>query len=236
MTLQYKKRLNELAKVGQAFGPYRFNRIDLYEAQQVTDSTDTTGNTEGFFTKHAAYPQIDNVESAEALAWNKQQVTVLPKGGDCESDGDYDADYEIGYANKQIISKLQTWSQYCHGTPHGLFSSESQNLIVSPEQRTLKAEDIFIADGQWQNKLQILFGEALTAQGWMPLENQLQKVDSEIKNIVIRPERWLFTDQGIKIQFDAYEGGCYACTPQPVLVSWSNLKSILRPNSIMPSL
>lgn len=232
--LQYQKRLNELAKAGQTFGPYRFNRIDLYEAQQVTDPTDSTGHTEGFFTKHAAYPQIDNAESAEALAWNKQQVTGLPKLGDCESDGDYDADYEIGYANKHVISKLQTWSEYCHGTPHGLFSSVSQNLIIAPEQRAMKVEDVFVTDVQWQAKLQSLFWEALTDQGWIAPENQKQEVESEIKNVVIHPERWLFTDQGLRVNFNAYEGGCYACTPGPVWVSWPKLKPMLRSNSVLP--
>jgi hypothetical protein len=234
MKRQYQERLNELAKVGQTFGAYRFNRIDLYEAQQVTDPSDSSGYTEGFFTKHAAYPQIDNAESTEAQAWNKQQVTGLPKVGDCESDGDYDTDYKIGYANKYVISKLQTWDQYCHGTPHGLFSSVSQNLIISPEQRTLKAEDVFIEDVQWQAKLQSLFWEALTDQGWITPENQRQEVESEIKNVVIRPERWLFTDQGLQVNFNAYEGGCYICTPRPVTVSWPKLKPMLRPNSILP--
>ncbi len=230
---QYRERMNQLAKVGQTMGPYRFNRIDLYEAKPVSDLSDTTGHTEGFSTKHTAYPQIDNDDSDEALVWNKRQVIGLPGIGDCEGDGNYDIDYLIGYANKQIISKLESWNQYCHGTPHGLFSSKSQNLIISPEQRTLKADDQFVADG-WQLNLQSLFWEALTVQGWITPEDQKQEVESEIKNIVIRPERWLFTYQGLQVQFNAYEGGCYACTPGPVTVGWSKLKPILRPDSVLP--
>ncbi|QSB03225.1 DUF1311 domain-containing protein [Methylomonas sp. EFPC1] len=231
---QYRERMNQLAKVGQSFGPYRFNRIDLYEAQQVSNPADRTGATEGFFTQHTAYPQIDNAESAEALEWNKQHVTSLPKAGDCESDGDYDTDYEIGYANKQVISTLLIWSEYCHGTPHGLFSSASQNLIISPAQRGLKAEDVFITDDQWQAKLQSLFWQALTDQGWITPEDPRQEVESEIKNIVILPERWIFTDQGLRVNFNAYEGGCYACTPDPVTVGWSKLKPLLRQGSVLP--
>lgn len=230
---QYRERLNQIAKVGQMIGPYRFNRVDIYEAKPVSNQSDTTGHTEGFSTKHTAYPQIDNADSDEALAWNKQQVTGLPGVGDCESDGDYDTNYLIGYANKQVISKLEERDQYCHGTPHGLFSSKSENLIISPEQRTLKAEDVFVADG-WQLNLQSFFWEALTVQGWITPEDQKQEVESEIKNIVIRPERWLFTDQGLQVHFDAYEGGCYACTPGPVTVGWSKLKPILRQGSVLP--
>lgn len=231
---QYRERLNQLAKVGQTMGPYRFNRIDLYEAKPVSNLSDTTGHTEGFSTKHTAYPQIDNADSDEALAWNKRQVAGLPGMGDCESDGDYDIDYIIGYANKQVISKQEGRNQYCHGTPHGLFSSVSQNLIISPEQRTLKAEDVFVEDLEWRPKLQSLFWEALAVQGWITPEDQKQEVESEIKNIVIRPERWLFTDQGLRIEFNAYEGGCYACTPEPVTVGWSNLKPLLRQGSVLP--
>jgi uncharacterized protein len=234
MARQYRERMRQLAKVGQRIGPYRFNRIDLYEAKPVSDVSDTTGHTEGFSTKHTAYPQIDNADSNEALAWNKQQVASLPGMGDCESDGNYDIDYLIGYANEHVISKLDTWNQYCHGTPHGLFSAISQNLIISPEQRTLKAEDIFIEDVEWRPQLQSLFWEALAAQGWITPEDQKQEVETEIKNIVIRPERWLFTDQGLSIYFRAYEGGCYACTPGPVTVAWSKLKPLLRQGSVLP--
>ncbi|MDD1622518.1 MAG: lysozyme inhibitor LprI family protein [Methylococcaceae bacterium] len=231
---QYRERLNQLAKVGQTMGPYRFNRIDLYEAKPVSNLSDTTGHTEGFSTKHTAYPQIDNADSDEALAWNKRQVTGLSGMGNCDGDGNYDIDYIIGYANKHLISKATSWGQYCHGTPHGVFSSKTQNFVISPEQRTLKAEDVFAVDEGWKDKLQSLFWEALANQGWMAPENQKEKVESEIKNIVIRPERWLFTDQGLQVTFNAYEGGCYACTPEPVTVGWPKLNPLLRQDSVLP--
>lgn len=231
---QYQIRLNQLAKVGQTFGPYRFNRIDVYEAQPVTKPNDDTGAATGFVTSHAAYPQIDNAESAEAQDWNRKQLAGLPKAGDCKGDGDYDIDYEIGYANKQVISKLETRSQYCHGAAHGLFSSASQNLIIAPEPRALKTEDLFMTDGQWQTKLQSLFWEALTVQGWITPDDRREGAESAVKASVIRPEKWLFTDQGLQVHFSAYEGGCYACTPPPVTVDWAKLKPLLRPDSVLP--
>jgi hypothetical protein len=50
---------------------------------------------------------------------------------------------------------------------------------------------------------------------------------AEILKIVVTADRWLFTDKGITIAFNSYEGGCYACTPQPVTVSWESLKPLV---------
>ncbi|MGY6275610.1 DUF3298 domain-containing protein [Methylomonas sp. MgM2] len=95
-------------------------------------------------------------------------------------------------------------------------------------------EDVFIEDVKWRPKLQSLFWKALAAQGWITTEDQKQEVETEIKNIVIRPERWLFTDQGLSIYFRAYEGICYGCKPGPVAVAWSKLKPLLRQGSVSP--
>ena len=74
---------------------------------------------------------------------------------------------------------------------------------------------------------------ALTRMGWSPPESQTD-IKSRLEDKFIRPERWLFTKTGLQIAFSAYEGGCYACTPPPVTVPWSDLKPLLSKAAIAP--
>lgn len=213
--------------VGQKQGPFVFNRIDLFAA-----GTSTADNvaTPGFWTQHVGYPQIDNIATPAAEAWNKGARRDLANGDDCENGhGDDDVDYVVGYANDRIISIRWSDYTYCHGTPHGFGGSKTENLVLEPSVHQLEPADLFGPGKDWVPKLQSLFWDALSAQGWKP-GNEGNK--AEILGIVVAADRWLFTDQGITVGFNSYEGGCYACTPQPVTVSWENLGPLVFSNFV----
>jgi uncharacterized protein len=227
---RYQERLDHLAKAAQKIGPYVFNRIDLYTAAPAP-SGDSSGGTPGFFVKHVGYPQIDNVDTAAVTAWNARAERKLRTGG---SGCDDEEDYAIGYASENLISASWSGGQYCHGTPHGTGWSKSENLILQPTLRKLRESDVFGDGNAWRPKLQALFWAALEKQGWASPENPQDDVKSAILKIVVSPDRWVFTTGGLEVVFNSYEGGCYACTPAPVIIAWSDLKPLLAANAVVP--
>jgi uncharacterized protein len=228
---RYRERSGQLAKVGETIGPYRFNRVDLYDAQRATESD--YGSVPGFYIQHVAYPQIDNPDRPELRAWNEQQQKKVSRSEDCYS-GDVDMDYEVGYANQRLISVRWSDSLYCHGTPHGMFGVTSKNDLISPVLRPILESDVFGMHTEWKSELPKLFWDALLEKGWSPPPDQADEVRKEIGQVVISADRWLFTKQGLEVSFSAYEGGCYACNPGPVTVQWSALKPLLPSNGVVP--
>jgi uncharacterized protein len=216
----YKERLDQIAKVGQRLGPFVFNRIDLFAAKPAQDSYT------GFDVQHVAYPQIDNLHSPEVDAWNRQNLKSLSENDYGEDD---ETDYEIGFANKRMIS-VGWWSSSM-GAAHPTTSVEARNVILLPNLRPLTEHDVFGADDRWVVKLQGLFWDALVKAGWSPPDESAKR---EIQDDVIRSRYWLFTTEGLNVSFSSYAGACYACTPQPVTVPWAALKPLLSPSAVVP--
>lgn len=229
LTRQYNDRIRELQQVEQV-GPFVFNRVDIYTAQP---SGDETGSATGFYVQHVAYPQIDNPRSPEVRAWNQETVHSLSTDGDCGS-GDDDVGYKVGYANTRFISVEWTDSIYCHGAAHGQWSITANNTVLSSGVRALTAEDLFGSGGAWISALKNHFWAALTKAGWNPPKNNQTEVKKELESVFVQTDRWLFTKDGLQVAFAAYEGGCYACTPQPATVPWSDLRPLLRKGAIAP--
>lgn len=220
---KYRERLDQLAKVGQRIGPWRFNRLDFYAALPAPD---TSGSAPGFYVEHIAYPQIDNADSPQVNAWNKSVEKNLSQGYDGEdADSDTDTDYEIGNANEHIVSVQWTASEYEHGAAHGGFTVDTQNMILFPNLRPVTAADLF-GDTHWTKKVQDVFWSTL-AKEWSPAENQAESVKTQIRDEVIRPDKWLITKNGLQVSFSAYDGGCYACTPGLITASWADLQPVL---------
>ena len=226
---RYNERIIKLGAAAQNVGPYVFSRVDLYDA---TPSGDEMGSVEGFYVQHVSYPQVDNAKSPEVRAWNQASVRSLPTDGDF-SPCDYDIDYEIGLANAHVISTQWIDSTYCHGAAHGFGNVRSANIILAPKSRPLMAEDMFEQVEDWKEKLKKSFWEDLTRTGWSPPDKQ-SYIKQQLENDAVQPDRWFFTRDGLQVSFDSYEGGCYACTPQPVTLPWSELKPLLSKNAIAP--
>lgn len=157
----------------------------------------------------------------------------LPINGDC-GDGDYDTGYEIGFASPRFISTQWSFYEYCHDTPHGMGWFKADNVVLQAEPRALKESDVFGADGRWKEQFQALVWDALIASRWTPREGMEDGVKAGMMARFILPESWLFTPDGLKLTFGSYEGGCYACTPQPVTVKWEALKPLLAAGSVVP--
>lgn len=228
---EYTDRIKRVESIGQKIGPYIFNGVDFYAAEPADNGT---GGSTGFYVQHVAYPQIDNANSPELVAWNRQNVKPPSTEAECDTNGDSSLDYEIGSATARFISVEWALSTYCHGTPHGFFQVEVRNTVLSPHPRALSAQDVFGPSQGWVRPLQERFWAALMKSGWRPPDNQPEDIKSQLEEDFIQPNRWLFTPDGLRVSFSAYEGGCYACTPQPVTVPWSDLKPLLSKTAIVP--
>jgi uncharacterized protein len=226
----YKKRLAELAQVAQRYGPFVFNRIDIFTMERH-DAADQSGSAPELYVQHLAYPQIDKPDSAAIATWN--HAHDKGHGGlssACDDGfGDGDTDYQIGYVNQRMTSVQWTEGAHCPGTPHGFDSVQTENFVWTQNLRALEPKDVF-ADG-WEPRLRQLFRTALLATGWNPPDD---RVWQDIEDIVVRPDRWLFTKDGLSVSFAAYEGGCYACNPGTPMIPWKALKPLLAPGSLVP--
>jgi uncharacterized protein len=131
---KYKERLTQLEHAGEKFGPFVFNRIDLYAAVAVQEDS---GPVPGFSIRHTAYPQIDVPNSPQAEAWNKANASEPSEAGDCP-EGEHLIDYEIGYASQNVISMRRSESEYCGGA-HGMSWSQTGNTVLLPNPRSPNA-------------------------------------------------------------------------------------------------
>jgi uncharacterized protein len=228
---RYDERLAELAKSGAQLGPYVFGRIDLYAAEPAPDRE--TGSVPGFYVQHVAYPRIDSPLSPQAEAWNRRAEKTLTTSDDC-GQGDDETEYDIGYANRAVISMQWTNSTYCHDTSHGMFDIASDNFVMTPSLRALTGQDVFGTSRDWPKRLRGLFEAALRASRWEP---GVGDADSDMKNVedyMMEPGNWLFRPEGLQVAFTMGVGGCYACNPPPITVAWADLKPLLPPKGLLP--
>jgi len=233
LALKYRDRLKQLSYAGEKVGPFLFNRIDFFSAEPAPDNS---GQTLGFYVQHIGYPQIDGPSSSQADEWNRQSAKTLEPSSYCgqgDSNGDEDADYVVGYATQRFISVKLSSFIYCHGAAHGTFGSGAVNMVLQPTVRPATEQDIFGPNDDWVNKFQQILWKAVTKNGWRPLGDAYSEIESDVEDDFIQPARWIFTIDGLRIAFSAYDAGCYQCNPPPVTVPWSEIKPLLPKKSVL---
>jgi hypothetical protein len=94
------------------------------------------------------------------------------------------------------------------------------------QQRELKPEDVFVPNSGWN--------------AWMQdrLDRYLRKaLNGEPDNdsgIVTNPRSWRLETNGLTLFFNPYQVSCYACTPEPLTIPWTDLKPYLQPSFTPP--
>lgn len=214
------ERIAQLDQAGVRVGPYVLNRIDRFEIV-VDGPDDQNGSYPGLAVHRLSYPQIDAAGSRSAIAWNAAQVTTFPQLDDGE---DFKIDYRIGCAGPGALSIEWDTYDYGHGTPHGTGSAEVRNTVL-PTLEEMTSDDLFVSDAPWEDTLPSLFWSAYL-HGDRVIKDT-SKVEPAIREAAVTEAKWLLTPQGLRISFDSYEAGCYACNPGPLTVPWSSLKSML---------
>jgi hypothetical protein len=143
-----------------------------------------------------------------------------------------DISYDVAYATNDFVS-IQFYDDTFTGGAHPNHSSFALNYdlkngriltlaeLFQPKSNYLKAlSDYSIAKLKAQ-------AEEMTDDEWLT-----RGAGANAENF----RSWNITEKGLMITFDPYQVAAYAAGPQTVLIPYSKLKSILKPNGVLSPL
>lgn len=202
-------------------------------------------------TLHASWPQT-KAGSPEWHAWNAAievaayDLATETNGGPQPANGkpnwvvDPGMDIEVTVSLDAVSAQLATatiennW--YGHGAAHPNLNFTQLNWMLK-EKREMKPEDIFRPNSGWETFLKNRCEKQVAAQ----LREEVGEDDPTVKNlptalykIVRNPRSWELDGNGLEFSFEPYEVACRACTPDPVKISWAELKRYLQPGFVIP--
>ncbi len=191
-----------------------------------------------------AYPQLVGENSANADAFNKavsdfvsKEVSGFKKDikanlAENPSDADrpgnsLEISYHTAFADKNLISLL-VWTYQFTGGAHGNSLSTTFNYDLQ-NGRMIKLADLFQPNS---NYLKMISGYCITT---LTKELGSEGIDPEWLRNGAGPKAenyksWNITPDGLQITFDAYQVAAYVFGPQEVIVPYSSLKPILKPD------
>ena len=151
---------------------------------------------------------------------------------------DRDLTVTVERANTQWISASIDDFYDGHGAHPGENVTEFHWMLGG--QRALKPEDVFLSNSGWdtwmEKRLDSYLHKALDSQSngnyqtWFTA-GEAQKT---LQGIVTNPGDWKLEPAGFSIFFQPYQVACYACTPDPLTIPWSDLKPYLQPGFVLP--
>ena len=159
-----------------------------------------------------------------------------PETGDAAADESLGSDVTIGYevvlAKDDLIAIDFTVGSYSAGAAHPNSYTDVVNFDLK-NGRQLKLAELFVPGAKYVGALATYCIEDLKKQ------SKAQGADGMLDDDWIQRgagpdatnyDNWSITKKGLKITFDPYQVGPYAAGPQHVLVPYSALKDIIRPD------
>jgi hypothetical protein len=221
--------------------PYRFTGN-----VQVTAKVIKEANKQKLYSVNAEYPQIDGDSRFDGF--NKEARALINKdvaafktsetSGDAAGPSDVPAEtqtstleagYDFHLANDNLISIAFTEGTYSRGAAHGNSLTQVLNYDVKGGKKIALA-DLF------KDKSKYLSVIASYCQ--KELKDRARKPDSLILEDIIDTgvgpradnyRAWNITTKGLWITFDPYQVAASAAGPQHILVPYSILKDIIKP-------
>lgn len=249
----YRSRIDELrSNVRQIAGVTFIWRPLLLTARDEPDSIPTwaTEVTPGYGTLQAAWPQVSS-SAPEWVAWNHaiEAAALKATSGDpgkpnsdwksaAQPGVDQQISVSIDFFDGQLLEASLGNFFDGHGA-HPNHNSSNFSWLVG-KQRELKPEDLFRANSGWDTwmvqRIDRYLHQSLDAESngnyntWFP-QGDAPKL---LRSIATDTERWGLNSKGLTIEFQPYEVACYACTPEPLTIPWSDLKVYLQPAFAVP--
>jgi uncharacterized protein len=249
----YKERIAELERNVESFAGVNFvARSVTLTARDQPDSLPpgVAELTPGFGTFQASWPQAVSA-SPQWIAWNAAIVaaavhTAAPDANPSarswsdlvQAGVDQQVTVTVDAFDSKLVSATIVNFYDGHGAHPTQNSSEFYWLL--DQQRALKAEDVFLPNSGWdkwmEQRLDSYLHQTLDSesngnyQSWFPQGNAAQVLQS----IVGDPEGWQLNAKGITLVFQPYQVACYACTPDPLTLPWTDLKPYLQPGFALP--
>lgn len=226
----YNDRLKALSQTRRV-GPYRFVRVDTYNARISDNDADLAGpqagKEPGFDIENTSYPQIDSPGRSALLEdWNRKAKAEAQSfiEDPAAHPGDNESGNEFGLVTKSLISIRRASYFYGHGAAHGMFAHGVWNAVLGRSLRDLTPADLFGAGQAWEPRFGDIALAALREHGWK-LTGSAAVID--VQRVVINPISWFLQKDGLEVSFSSYDGGCYMCTPENTVISWSELEPVL---------
>lgn len=204
-------------------------------------------NKEKRYTVEVEYPQIDG--DARFEGFNREARNLITKdvaafktsetSDEAETTADLpaetqnstlDAGYDFRYATDDLISLEWGEGTYERGAAHGNHLTQVLNYDVKKGKK-LSLSDLFLDKSKYLT--------AISNYCIKELKERAKKEDSLIMEDQIQSgagpqadnyRAWAITKKGLWITFDPYQVAAYAAGPQYVLVPYSALKDIIRPD------
>jgi len=244
----YKMRIAELQQMVEHIAGVTFiSQSITLTVPDTPASAPPAGATEvtpGFGTLTASWPQASST-TPQWTAWNS---AVVPAGLQAaNADGgtsaqDWKALAQPGIDRELTITVERANAQWVSATilvdydGHGAHPTENSSEFywMLGEQRALKPEDVFVPTSGWDTwmaqRLDSYLKQVLDSNG----NDQRQYQPGDLPGIVKNPADWKLEPAGFSIFFQPYQVACYACTPNPMTIPWSDLKPYLQPSFVLP--
>jgi uncharacterized protein len=252
----YKYRIVELQQMVQHIGGVTFvsHAITLTARDSPGDvPPGVTEITPGFGTLEAVWPQVVST-TPQWTAWN-QAVEKAAIQADSAFTGDAKkpaqdwshlvlpgVDDVVTVTVDRFDGKMISATIENDYDGHGAHPTENSAEFywMLGAQRALKPEDVFLPNSGWdtwmEKRLDSYLHKALDAQSggnyqsWFPQGG----APKELQGLVTNPGDWKLEPAGFSIFFQPYQVACYACTPDPMTIPWSDLKAYLQPGFVLP--
>lgn len=219
--------------------------LEFTASVKVVPKVIKENNKEKRYTVEVEYPQIEG--DARFESFNREARNLITKdvaafkSGETETDESMDlpaetqnssleAGYDFRYATDDLISLEWSEGTYESGAAHGNSLTQVLNYDVKKGKK-LALADLFTDKSKY---LTVIANYCMKE-----LKDRSKKADSMIFEDQIESgagpradnyRAWSITKKGLWITFDPYQVAAYAAGPQYVLVPYSALKDVIRPD------
>ena len=173
------------------------------------------------------------VEAARDEAANPTDPSASPEAKSPLPASSLDIGYSIALANDNLVSVRFDLGTFSSGAAHPNSSSSVMNFDVKAG-KTLKLADVFNPGARYL--------QSISAYCIKDLKERSKARNSMLDDISIQNgagpdaknyQSWNITKKGLEITFDAYQVAAYAAGPQTVVVPYSALKELIKPDGLL---
>jgi Protein of unknown function (DUF3298)/Deacetylase PdaC len=222
--------------------------IELSGAVRFAPKVIKEANKEKRYTVDAEYPQIEG--DARFDKFNREARSLITKDVAAfktaetvsetdpsnetpaeQTDSTLDVGYEIRYATDDLISVELTEADYERGAAHSNILTMVLNYDVKNGKK-LALADLFNAKANYLSAISTYCSKELQDRLKKDKDSMLD-ADMMKSGTSARADNykaWAITKKGLWITFDPYQVASYAAGPQYVLVPYSALKDLIKPD------
>jgi len=222
--------------------------IEFSGAARVTPKVIKEANKQARYTIDAEYPQIEG--DARFDKFNREARSLITKdvaafktaetvsetdaGNETPAealDSSLGVGYEIRYATDDLISVEFTEGDYSRGAAHPNSSTTVLNFDVKNGKK-LALADLFTAKSKYLSAISSYCIKELKDRSKKDKDSMLDDdmMKSGASARADNYKAWAITRKGLWITFDPYQVAAYAAGPQTVLVPYSALKDLIKPD------